>query len=83
MVIQESGGTRKTVDWGIGIVSEMIVEVQEIQRQTVPVSYQTLGLECGGSDAYSGITANPSLGATANLLVRHGGTVILSETPEI
>ena len=83
MVIQESGGTRKTVERGVSMVREMIPDFKSIQRQTVPASHLTLGLECGGSDAYSGITANPSLGAAADLLVRHGGTAILSETPEI
>ena len=65
------------------MVREMIPDFKSIQRQTVSASHLTLGLECGGSDAYSGITANPSLGAAADLLVRHGGTAILSETPEI
>ena len=65
------------------MVREMIPDFKSIKRQTVPASHLTLGLECGGSDAYSGITANPSLGAAADLLVRHGGTAILSETPEI
>ena len=83
MVIQESGGTRKTVERGISIVREMISDLKSVQRQTLPASHLTLGLECGGSDAYSGITANPSLGAAADLLVRHGGTAILSETPEV
>src|SRR5690606_5218648 len=54
-----------------------------VRRETVPVSELVLALQCGGSDGYSGITANPALGAAADLLVRHGGTAILSETPEI
>ena len=54
-----------------------------VTREPVPASEITLGLQCGGSDGYSGITANPALGAAADLLVRHGGTAILSETPEI
>ncbi len=83
MVIQENGGTRKTVERGISMVREMISDLKSVQRQTLPASHLTLGLECGGSDAYSGITANPSLGAAADLLVRHGGTAILSETPEV
>ncbi len=83
MVIQESGGTRKTVERGISMVREMISDLKSVQRQTLPASHLTLGLECGGSGAYSGITANPSLGAAADLLVRHGGTAILSETPEV
>ena len=83
MIIQENGGTRKTIERGIEIVRKMIVEKKGSKRQTVPASHLVLGLECGGSDAYSGITANPSLGAASDLLVRHGGTAILSETPEI
>ncbi len=54
-----------------------------VHRERVPASHLVLGLQCGGSDGYSGITANPSLGAAVDLLVRHGGTAILSETPEI
>jgi altronate hydrolase len=54
-----------------------------VQREAVPASHLTVGLQCGGSDGYSGITANPALGAAVDLLVRHGGTAILSETPEI
>ena len=54
-----------------------------MQRQPVPASHITVGLQCGGSDGYSGISANPALGAAVDLLVRHGGTAILSETPEI
>ena len=72
MVIQESGGTRKTVERGVSMVREMIPDFKSIQRQTVPASHLTLGLECGGSDAYSGITANPALGYAADLLVKNG-----------
>ena len=83
MTIQETGGTRKTVERGIDMLKEMLPEVNKVERQPLPASHLTLALQCGGSDAYSGITANPSLGAAADLLVRHGGTAILSETPEI
>jgi altronate hydrolase len=61
----------------------MLPEANKVSREPVPASELTLALQCGGSDAYSGITANPSLGAAVDLLVRHGGTAILSETPEI
>jgi len=61
----------------------MLPEANKVTRQTLPASEITLALQCGGSDAYSGITANPALGAAVDLLVRHGGTAILSETPEI
>ncbi|MCW0235857.1 MAG: altronate dehydratase family protein [Ferrovibrio sp.] len=83
MTIQDSGGTRKTVERGIAMLKEMLPAANALQRTTVPASHLTLCLQCGGSDGYSGITANPALGAAADLLVRHGGTAILSETPEI
>ena len=68
---------------GIVMIKEMLPEANKAVRSTIPVAQLTLGLECGGSDGYSGITANPALGAAADLLVRHGGTAVLSETPEI
>lgn len=83
MTIQDTGGTRKTVERGIAQLKEMLPAANAMQRTTVPASHLTLCLQCGGSDGYSGITANPALGAAADLLVRHGGTAILSETPEI
>jgi altronate hydrolase len=84
MTIQDKGGTKKTLDAAIDAVKEMVPEANKIgPREKVSASHLTLGLECGGSDGLSGITANPSLGAAADLLVRHGGTAILSETPEI
>jgi altronate hydrolase len=81
--IQEKGGTRKAVESGIARVKEMLPEANKVKREPVPASHLTLGLQCGGSDGYSGISANPALGAAVDLLVRHGGTAILSETPEI
>ncbi len=81
--IQDSGGTAKSIAKGIALVQEMLPLANAVTRQAVPVSQLTLGLQCGGSDGYSGITANPALGAAADLLVRHGGTAILSETPEV
>jgi altronate hydrolase len=83
MTIQDSGGTQKTVEAGIARLREMMPAAQAARRETVPASELMLALQCGGSDGYSGITANPALGAAADLLVRHGGTAILSETPEI
>ncbi len=83
MTIQETGGTTKTVREGVARVREMLLEANRVGRETLPASALILGLECGGSDAYSGISANPSLGAAADLLVRHGGTACLAETPEI
>src|SRR6195256_3587471 len=81
--IQEKGGTRKAVETGIARVKEMLPEANKVKREAVPASHLILGLQCGGSDGYSGISANPALGAAVDLLVRHGGTAILSETPEI
>jgi altronate hydrolase len=81
--IQEAGGTSKAIAKGIAIAKEMLPLVGNVERRSVPASHLILGLECGGSDGYSGITANPALGAAADLLVRHGGTAVLSETPEI
>ena len=83
MTIQDSGGTRKTVERGVAQLKEMLPAANAMRRTTVPAAHLTLCLQCGGSDGYSGITANPALGAAADLLVRHGGTAILSETPEI
>jgi altronate hydrolase len=81
--IQDSGGTRKTVERGVAMIREMLPHANDVAREPVPASNLVVGLQCGGSDGYSGITANPALGAAVDLLVRHGGTAILSETPEI
>jgi altronate hydrolase len=81
--IQDTGGTAKTIAHGIELIEEMLPHANQLTRQAVPASHITVGLQCGGSDGYSGITANPALGAAVDLLVRHGGTAILSETPEI
>ncbi len=83
MTIQEVGGTRKTVEAGVEAVKAMLPTVNKATRETAPASELMLALQCGGSDGYSGITANPALGYAADILVRHGGTAILSETPEI
>ncbi|HXP74895.1 MAG TPA: altronate dehydratase family protein [Stellaceae bacterium] len=83
MTIQDTGGTVKTVREGVARLKEMLPAANRVRRQTVPASHLTLALQCGGSDGYSGITANPALGACVDLLVRHGGTAVLSETPEI
>jgi len=81
--IQDTGGTAKTIAHGIKLIEDMLPHANEVTRTTVPASNITVGLQCGGSDGYSGITANPALGAAVDILVRHGGTAILSETPEI
>ena len=81
--IQEKGGTAKAVREGIARIEAILPEANKVKRVPVPASHLVLGLQCGGSDGYSGISANPALGAAVDLLVRHGGTAILSETPEI
>jgi altronate hydrolase len=83
LTIQDTGGTQKAVEAGLAAVREMLPAVNNASRETAPASELMLALQCGGSDGYSGITANPALGAAVDLLVAHGGTAILSETPEI
>jgi altronate hydrolase len=83
MTIQELGGTAATVRAGVERIRELLPAADKVERVPVPASELVLALQCGGSDAYSGITANPALGAAADLLVRHGGTAILAETPEV
>ena len=81
--IQEIGGTKKTVAAGIERLTAMLPVANEAHRETVPASKLILGTNCGGSDSYSGLTANPALGDAVDRLVRHGGTAIVGETPEI
>jgi altronate hydrolase len=81
--IQEQGGVRKTVERGAAALREMLPDVNRVRREPIPVSELMLGLNCGGSDGSSGVTANPALGIASDLLVAHGGTSILAETPEI
>jgi altronate hydrolase len=82
MDIQTMGGTRKTVAAGVTFVKDILADANRVTREPCPASALTVALQCGGSDGYSGISANPALGAASDLLVRHGGSVILSETPE-
>jgi altronate hydrolase len=83
MTIQDTGGTRATIDKGRQVLLEMLPAANAVTREPIPASELMLGLECGGSDGYSGISANPALGRASDLLVQQGGTAILSETPEI
>jgi altronate hydrolase len=83
MTIQATGGTKKTVAEGVERIKAMLPIAARAKRETRPAAEITLALQCGGSDGYSGITANPALGAAVDLLVRHGGTGVLAETPEI
>ena len=83
LVMQDSGGTRATIAAGIEAVQAMLLAANAARREPASAAHLKIGLECGGSDGFSGISANPALGAAMDLLVRHGGTAILSETPEI
>ena len=83
LVMQESGGSRQTIEEGIRRIEEMLPIANATNRETVSAENLCVALQCGGSDGYSGITANPAMGAAVDLLVRHGGTAILAETPEI
>ncbi|HLT91805.1 MAG TPA: altronate dehydratase family protein [Woeseiaceae bacterium] len=83
LTIQQAGGTMKTVEQATAIVRELLDDADAARRETISAAELVLGLQCGGSDAFSGITANPALGYAADRLVRAGGTVILAETPEI
>src|SRR5687767_392893 len=80
--IQEVGGTQAAIERGLKEVEQMLPEVNRITREEVSVGELVLGVKCGGSDGFSGISANPSLGRAADLLVRSGGTVLLTEVPE-
>jgi altronate hydrolase len=80
--IQEIGGTEAAIQRGLKEVERMLPEVNLTTREEVPVSELVLGVKCGGSDGFSGISANPSLGRAADLLIRSGGTVLITEVPE-
>jgi len=81
--IQDLGGTASAVREGVRLIQALLPAINDVKRQTLPASHLTLALQCGGSDGYSGITANPALGHAVDLLVRNGGTAVLSETPEV
>ncbi len=83
MTIQATGGTKRTIAEGIERIKAMLPVAARARRETRPASEIVLALQCGGSDGYSGITANPALGTAVDLLVKHGGTGVLAETPEI
>ena len=83
MTIQAEGGTRKTIAAGVEAVKAMLPIAAKAKRETIPASELMLALQCGGSDGYSGITANVALGVAVDTLVKHGGTAVLAETPEI
>lgn len=82
MNIQDHGGVRKTVDRAVAALQELLPEANKVRREPIPVGELIVGTECGGSDGYSGITANPAVGVASDLLVAHGATSILAEVPE-
>jgi altronate hydrolase len=83
LTIQDEGGIRKTARAGIAAVEELLPQVDAAARTPQPVSELTVALQCGGSDGWSGVTANPALGLVSDAIVRQGGRVVLAETPEI
>jgi len=83
MNMQELGGIRKTVNRAVEVLQDLLPEANKVQREPIPVSEIILGLNCGGSDGNSGVTANPALGIASDILVAHGGATVLAETPEI
>src|SRR3954467_12254101 len=78
MTIQSIGGTRKTVEAGIEFIRGVLPDANKVRREPVPANELTVALQCGGSDGYSGVSANPALGVASDLVVRNGGSVILS-----
>jgi altronate hydrolase len=83
LTIQDTGGVRATVRAGVELIEAMLPVLDARRRVPAPISELVLGLNCGGSDGYSGITANPALGHASDRLVAAGGTSILAETPEV
>lgn len=83
VVMQEIGGTVRAIETGIAHVYEMLKTANQVKRETVSAEHLVLALKCGGSDGFSGLSANPGLGRAADILVKNGGTAILAETPEV
>lgn len=83
LVIQEEGGTITAMEKGVRVLQQMAQHVSQLQRKTFPLSKLSVAMECGGSDATSGLAANPAVGGAADMLIDEGGTVIFSETTEM
>ncbi len=83
ITMQEAGGTKAAIDMGKAAVREMLAEADKVQREPCSAKHISIGLQCGGSDGFSGLSANPALGKAMDILVKNGGTAILSETPEL
>jgi altronate hydrolase len=83
ITIQQDGGFARTVDLGIEAVKRLLPKANEAVREEISIEHLMVALQCGGSDGWSGVTANPALGKAADLIVQHGGTVVLGETTEV
>lgn len=83
LIIQQQGGIAKTVAAGVEAVKTLLPQVNAVERRPTPLSRLALALQCGGSDSWSGVTANPLVGKVSDQLVARGGSVVLAETPEI
>jgi altronate hydrolase len=83
ITMQEAGGTAAAIQMGKAAIREMLVEADKVQREPCSAEHISIGLQCGGSDGFSGLSANPALGKAMDILVKNGGTAILSETPEL
>ena len=83
LAVQESGGIRRTVRAGVEAIMAMLPQIEALRREPCDVAELVLGLNCGGSDGYSGVTANPALGHASDRLVAYGGRSVLAETPEV
>jgi altronate hydrolase len=83
ITMQEAGGTKAAIDMGKAAIREMLVEANKVERVPCSAEHISIGLQCGGSDGFSGLSANPALGKAMDILVKNGGTAILSETPEL
>jgi altronate hydrolase len=81
--MQDQGGTTKTIEEGVRLLSELLPRVNDVKREPIPASEILLGTNCGGSDGNSGVTCNPALGAASDLIVACGGTSALAETTEV
>jgi arabinonate dehydratase len=83
MTIQQLGGSRRTVECGLEIIEKLLQYADQFKRQPVPVSKLVVGTKCGGSDRWSGVTANPAVGVAADMFVKAGAAVFLPEIPEL
>ena len=83
VTMQQAGGTAAAIEEGKALIRAMLPEANQVTREPCSAEHIVVGLQCGGSDGFSGLSANPALGKAVDILVRHGGTAILSETSEL